>query len=100
MRTENREKYLKIITNLAQSDSTKGRQIRIKDEYLKLIVDTAYDYDGRDYSIDGLKEVIDQVVHWAKLALENDDEETIYDGDKGGKHYNILGELIAEDRRP
>lgn len=54
------------------------RQIKIKDEYLSLIIGIGFDYDGEDGSIEGLKSVIDQLVDYAKKAIDNDDKSVIY----------------------
>ena len=81
------------------------RQIEIKDEYLKLIIFTAAGYDGM-CTEKGLKSLIDQLVDYAHLALNNDDKTVIFGGKiKGesgkelnfGTPRNILSEEIKEE---
>ena len=64
---------------------------RIKDEYLNLIVGIGFDYDGYN-DADNLKGVIDELVKYAKKALNNDDSSIIYSGTN--KKYNILNEEL------
>lgn len=68
------------------------KQVKIKNEYLDLIISIGFDYDGYDNDNAGLKEVIDQLVDYAKKAIDNDDKTAIYEGSKGMK--NILLENI------
>ena len=81
------------------------RQIKIKDEYLKLILFTAVGYDGMTTK-KGLKSLIDQLVDYAYLALNNDDKTVIYGGKIKGENgkelnlgtpTNILLEEIKEE---
>ena len=73
------------------------RQIKIKDEYLSLIIGIGFDYDGEDRNIEGLKSVIDQLVDYARKAIDNDDKSPIYGiGDDVPKR-NILLEEIKEN---
>lgn len=67
------------------------RNLKIKDEYLKLIIDLGFDYDGYEKS-ESLKVLIDELVDLAKKALWNDDKSEVYFGDD--KNYNILMEEI------
>lgn len=74
------------------------RQIKIKDEYLKLIWSIGFDYDGLDGSIEGLKSVVDDLVGYARMALENDDTSVIYGGiDEDDIKKNILFEEIKKE---
>ena len=81
------------------------RQIEIKDEYLKLILFAAAGYDGMATER-GLKSLIDQLVDYAHLALNNDDKTVIYGGKIKGENgkelnlgtpTNILFEEIKEE---
>ena len=70
------------------------RQIKIKDEYLSLIIGLGFDYDGEDTSVEGLKSVIDQLVDYAKKAINNDDKSPIYGIDDAVPKRNILLEEL------
>lgn len=81
------------------------RQIEIKDEYLKLILFKAAGYDGMATER-GLKSLIDQLVDYTHLALNNDDKTVIYGGKIKGENgkelnlgtpTNILHEEIEEE---
>lgn len=69
----------------------KERQLKIKDEYLKLIIALGFDYDGFN-TIEGLKSLIDELVELAKKALKSDDKSTMY---IGNKEKNILFETMG-----
>ena len=74
------------------------RELKIKTEYLKLIVDLGYDYDGME-TRDGLKGVIDDIVDLAKKAIAVDDKSVIYENfavGKDKKEFNILREELTE----
>lgn len=68
------------------------RQNKIKDEYLKLICDLGFDYDGYEES-ESLKELIDELVDLAKKAIKNDDKSVVYTGGDG-LEFNILRERL------
>lgn len=70
------------------------RQIEIKNKYLVLMVDLAYDYDGFN-TIEGLKGLIDELRKYASYALDNNDKIPIYI-DGNGDNFNILHEKIGE----
>lgn len=65
------------------------RKVKIKDAYLQLIIDIAFDYDGYEKAED-LKYLIDELSYYAKLAIENNDTEVIYEG--RNQNCNILME--------
>ena len=67
------------------------KKLKIKDEYLRLIIEIGFDYDGYN-DADNLKGVIDELVKYAKKALNNDDSSIIYSGTN--KKYNILNEEL------
>lgn len=72
------------------------RKLKIKDEYLKLIIDLGYDYDGMETQ-SGLKELIDGIVDLARKALVADDKASIYENfGENKKYYNILREEIKD----
>lgn len=71
----------------------KDTQIKLKNEYLTLIIDVGIDYDGYDGDVEGLKGVIDTMMEYARKALYNDVTSPIYErGD--GKKINILMEEV------
>lgn len=70
------------------------RQVKIKNEYLSLITGTGFDYDGEDGSIEGLKSVIDQLVDYARKAIDNDDKSVIYGIFDDDVKRNVLLEPI------
>lgn len=70
-------------------------KIRIKDEYLQLIIDLGYDYDGYEKS-ESLKALIDELVSLASKALKNDTKAVVYQSVSGTK-YNILHEVIESE---
>jgi len=66
----------------------------IMQEYLKLIIDIAYDYDGCN-TVQGLKSIIDEIVRYAIAGKDMDDSVVVYaDGDKD---YNILNEELEKN---
>ena len=72
------------------------RMIKIKDAYLQLIVDLAFNYDGYS-NADDLMVLIDELSSYAKLALENNDTAAIYEShsfDGKETQNNILMEDI------
>lgn len=72
------------------------RQIKIKDEYLKLIIGVGFDYDGMDDNNEGLRQIIDELVDYARKALNNDDKSVIYATLDNSMQRNILLEEIEE----
>ena len=58
-----------------------SEKLRIKDEYLRLIVGLAGDYDGfydpetKRGNIESMAGIIDELVDYEKLALDNDPTE-------------------------
>ena len=73
------------------------REIQIKDKYLDLIVVIGYDYDGFN-EVESLKGLIDELVRFAKMALDNDDKTSIAI-DSNDKKMNILGEIIESEAK-
>lgn len=74
----------------------KERMLKLKDAYLQLIVDLAFDYDGYSKAED-LMVLIDELSSYAKLALENNDTAAIYEShsfDGKQTQSNILMEDI------
>lgn len=70
------------------------RELKIKDEYLKLIYYMGFDYDGYN-KVESLKGLIDELVDYANKAYANDDISVIYTGGCN-KQYNILCEEIPQ----
>lgn len=71
------------------------RENKIKKEYLRLIYDLGYDYDGLE-GAESLKVLIDELVDLAAKGLRNDDRSVIYDGGDGTRKKNILLEDVEE----
>ena len=71
-------KYDEIIAKLEEQNTLKDRQLKIKQEYLKIIYALGVDYDGLEKA-DSLKCLIDNLVEYAKLAIKNDDK-TVFAG--------------------
>lgn len=74
------------------------RQIKIKNAYLTLINDIAYDYDGCN-TVESLKGLIDELVKMNTQALKNDDWTVMYTDLSQTKNKNILQELLDERSR-
>ena len=72
------------------------RQIKIKDEYLQLICELGYDYDGCN-TVKSLKELIDELVKLANQAINNDDTTVMNISGPNVKKRNILGEEIKSN---
>lgn len=85
---------MKVVLELIDKQA---RQIKIKDSYCELLCDIAVDYDGF-YTVSGLKDLVDELVGFAKKAIENDDKSVAYWSLEDGKEYNlnILEERIGE----
>lgn len=73
------------------------RELNIKNEYLQLIHDIGFDYDGCN-TVDSLKKLIDELIGLVNKAYKCDDKTAMYIG--GGKEvtkkFNILHEEIEE----
>lgn len=65
----------------------------IKNNYCSLIIDIGCDYDGED-TVEGLKELIDEIVEYARAARANDDKQVIYGVGPDSKKLNILFEPV------
>lgn len=63
----------------------------IMEKYFELIIQLGYDYDGLN-SVESLKELIDELVRYAKLGITKNLTESIYENEKG--KYNILGKEL------
>lgn len=75
----------------------KDREIQIKNNYLDLIWQIGYDYDGLN-KVESLKELIDELVDYAIKAKKNDDKSVMYEGNRGKEiiNQNILFEKVDE----
>lgn len=87
-------KNTEIEYDLEKTRNKMQREIKIKNEYLQLIIDLGFDYDGFEKS-ESLKELIDELIDLAKKAIHNDDTSVIYSGAEQG--YNILHEKVGDD---
>ena len=72
------------------------RKIKIKDEYLRLIHDIGFDYDGYN-TVESLKGLIDELIDYANKAYKCDDKSIIYTGGNN-KKFNILMEEVEENK--
>lgn len=70
------------------------RQIKIKDKWCQLIIDTGFDYDGFN-TVESLKGLIDELVDYAHKAIICDDLSAVYVR-ADDKKSNILLEDIEE----
>ena len=77
------------------------RRLKIKDEYLKLIIDIGYDYDGYENDVLGLRDLIQEMCKYAEAALNEDDKTPMLISSKNGKtvNLNILGEEITNEEK-
>ena len=90
---EIRNDFLKRNNETKQEKIEKlNKQVVIMEKYLELIYDLGFDYDGCN-TIEGLKGLIDDLVHCASLGRACNTTEPIYTN--MGKHYNILHEEIG-----
>ena len=81
--------------DLYKENKELDRKIQIKDKYLDLIIAIGYGYDGFN-EVESLKGLIDELVRFAKMALDNDDKTSIAI-DSNDKKMNILGEIIESE---
>lgn len=88
---------------LLNENEEKGKEIKrlkqsivILENYLELIHDLGYDYDGLKYEYE-LKGLIDEMVRFASLGRAYNTTEEIYVDGKG-KSFNILGEELKENK--
>lgn len=73
------------------------RQNEIKDGFLGFIYDIGYDYDGCG-TVKSLQELIDELMKFARLALENNDKEVMFIGARG-REFNILHEELPNSHK-
>ena len=66
----------------------------IMERYFEIIIDLAFDYDGCN-TVKGLKDLIDELVRFAKLGRACNITEPIYENN--GKKYNIIHEELIGD---
>ena len=89
--------YKKEFSRLNKELEKKDREIQIKNNYLDLIWQIGYDYDGLN-KVESLKELIDELVDYAIKAKKNDDKSVMYEGNRGKEiiNQNILFEKVDE----
>lgn len=80
---------------LYEENKELDRKIQIKDKYLDLIIAIGYDYDGFSKA-ENLKGLIDELVRFAGMALNNDDKTPIAI-DSNDRQLNILSEIIKDN---
>lgn len=79
--------------NLQQENKQLKRDINIMQNYLQLIIDIGYDYDGYN-DADNLKAVIDELCKYALYGKKLDDKSIISSSCE--QYYNILGEALGD----
>lgn len=93
------EKYIDTVLNLIDKQQKqieeKERQLKIKNEYLQLAHDIAFDYDGCN-TVKSLKSLIDEIVELINKAYKNDDNSIIYIGGNS-KKFNILHKEVENE---
>lgn len=72
------------------------RQIKIKDAYLKMIVDIGCDYDGYN-DVKNLKNIIDEIVDLAAKGIKCDDKTPFYSSTSLEKKMNIIFEELDNE---
>lgn len=79
---------------LQQENKQLQKQITVMKEYLGLITDLSFDYDGCN-TVESLKSLIDDLKRYAKLGGDGNLTESIYTDDNDS--YNILHQKIRKD---
>ena len=69
--------------------------IKIMENYLELIYDLGYDYDGLT-EVGDLQDLINELCRYASLGRAYNITETIYENN--GKKYNILHKELKENK--
>ena len=82
------------VEQLQQENEQLQKQITVMKEYLGLIIDLSFDYDGCN-TVESLKSLIDDLKKYAKLGREGNLTEPIYTNDNDS--YNILNQKIRKD---
>ena len=86
------KKLFDAIMKIADERDELRRKIEVKDQYLELITDIGFDYDGCE-SPNHLKELIDELVGYANKAIDCRTDTVEFTG-AGGTKFNILHEEI------
>lgn len=86
--------FTNALEKLLKLYNKQERELKIKNEYLRLIYDKGFDYDGYNKA-ESLKGLIDELVDYANKAYKNDDISVIYTGGCN-KQYNILHEEVLQ----
>ena len=88
-----KDEYLEY-KKLQQENKQLQKQITVMKEYLGLITDLSFDYDGCN-TVESLKSLIDDLKRYAKLGREGNLTEPIYTNDNDS--YNMLHQKIRKD---
>ena len=86
---------LEKIDKLEQENKQLKRDINIMQNYLQLIIDIGYDYEGYN-DVKNLKELIDELCKYALYGKNLDDKKIVASSCE--IYYNILGEEILGDK--
>ena len=90
------DEIYKRYDKLKKENEKLKQSIVILENYLELIHDLGYDYDGLKYEYE-LKGLIDEMVRFSSLGRAYNTTEEIYVDGKG-KSFNILGEELKENK--
>ena len=88
---ENQKKYYEENKSLQSQLKAKEEMVKVMEKYFELIIDLGFDYDGLNL-IGSLKNLIDELVRFAKLGRACNITEAIYEMEN--KKFNILHEEI------
>lgn len=80
-------------TELLREIEQLKRQIAIKDAWCGFLVSIGFDYDGYN-QVSSLKSLIDELVKYARFAINNEDGIVMYESDE--QKFNILDEVIEK----
>ena len=70
-----------------------NRRLQLKDKYLEMIIDLGWGYDGEENNLQGMKNLVDELIKYARKGINNDDKSVIYESAKGDKQ-NIFFENV------
>lgn len=98
------DELAKNIDTILKALEEKDKQIEIKNEYMKLICNILYDYDGyydektQWANVKGLVCLIDETLDFLKAAINNDTSKVMYEKGTKGIKLNILMKEIEENK--
>ncbi len=90
-----RENLISLYNDTHNKIKDLERKLAIKDACCQMIMDMGFDYDGWGDIKAGLKNLVDELVYYAKLGKEGNDKVKIYQNGFD-KAENILMEEIED----